>query len=283
MHEFDNLIEYCDQQFKAIPKCQQCPLGNCYQCDRTDCYECLQTLHNIHNQEVYSCQKITYNYVLKHFHRYASEMCYGLFQLKNYLPNANNVRIASIGCGPCSELYSAALIYQGKDIRFDGFDNNALWGDIQQFNQRQFLHVSINYITSDFIEYMRQTDVCYDIMIMNYLLSDMAKRDQGVAYIFIDEIAALVKSNRISKIVINDIPLFYQNNTAYGCMERLSRQLRGEPFIINRFHFKDPNNFQPQYGSKYQKDTIAFPISQEAVPYEPFSTCGSIQMIIRHK
>ena len=104
--EFSKLIEYCIQQYELIPFCAECRMKRCYRCNSNDCYECLRHIHNIHTtDEHYSCIKITYNYILKFGHRYASEIGKSINHLKKYLDLTSVINVLSVGCGPSTELY----------------------------------------------------------------------------------------------------------------------------------------------------------------------------------
>lgn len=72
MQEFTDLINHCYQQYTTISPCSDCAMGNCRKNECEDCYNCLKHIHCYSNHtDHYSCKKITYNYILKHGHRYA--------------------------------------------------------------------------------------------------------------------------------------------------------------------------------------------------------------------
>lgn len=61
----------------------------------------------------------------------------------------------------------------------------------------------------------------------------------------------------------------------------LLKQNENFSFYFQRRHFAIPNQYQFEYGSKI-RDCIGFkPIILEAQPFNPFATCGSIQLIIK--
>lgn len=79
MQEFDNLIRHCVQQFNSIPFCTNCNMSQCRRFGTNNCYNCLSHIHSIYTKnEHYACNKITYNYVLKHGYRYVSEMAWAV-------------------------------------------------------------------------------------------------------------------------------------------------------------------------------------------------------------
>lgn len=68
-----------------------------------DCSRCLNQIQYGQPNFTYSCTKITYQYVLRFFNRFASEICYAMC-LYNY-KNISRINVVSLGCGPGSEVY----------------------------------------------------------------------------------------------------------------------------------------------------------------------------------
>lgn len=295
MQEFTAYINHCDQQFKNIAKCQNCPYGQCiHDCPDAhdqDCYSCLAKIHRRANQGewTYQCQKITYNYILKHGHRYASEIDKILSLLSNgktiQLPDEINV--ASIGCGPCTELFGVMNQFSNKTVHFKGFDWNPLWKPLTTYMETLFPNKDNQFLDSDFFDYMEGCDLHIDVLILNYMLSDMARcRTSSECSKFIDNIIKLCDAGRINYIVINDIYLTYSTGTGYALMEELARKLRNDKNVIEREgrgRFSEPNEWQPQYGKKYP-ESLSFPATEAAVKaYDPMQVCGSIFILIETK
>lgn len=287
MQEFDNLIRFCAQKFDTIPFCSNCMMSQCRKCSSNNCYNCLTHIHSIHTtEEHYSCEKITYNYILKHGYRYVSEMAWAFSDIKKYVDFSEPLNIFSVGSGPCTELYGAAAVYKNKPLLFYGFDQSSIWLPLQHFNKENFKDkpVTIEYPDCDFIEFVKNNNLKCDILVLNYFLSDFIKYQPQECESFIRELIALIREGRFSTILINDVMLLYNTGTGYACMEKIARQLKTNnniSFDCQRRHFAVPNEFQFEYGSKHI-DSIGFrPILEEAQPFGPFETCGSIQLIIR--
>ena len=108
MTKIEQLLLHCDDRMQHT-NCEKCEYeGGCLRRLRSDCYECLSKIHKVYNHDLhYSCDKILYNYVLKHQIRYASEIAWGYNIIsrirKEFSPSPV---IYSIGCGPASELYA---------------------------------------------------------------------------------------------------------------------------------------------------------------------------------
>ena len=289
MKEFDNLIKYCAQEFNSTPFCSTCSMEQCRRCGTNNCYNCLAHIHSINTKnEHYDCKKITYNYILKHGYRYASEMAWAFQDIKQLFDHSLPISIISVGCGPSTELYGAAAIFQNTQLHYYGFDTNKIWHTIQQYNKENFnghLHTIDYYDDCDFIKYMKDSDTTCDILVLNYFFSDYVKYNPSKCDNFIDDLVELIKDGRFLTIIINDIMLLYNTGTGYACMESIAKKLQASnkkyTFSFQRRHFATPNQFQFEYGIK-KNDNIGFKnIIQEAQPFNPFTTCGSIQLIIK--
>lgn len=287
MQEFDNLIKYCARQFDAIPFCSNCTMLKCRRCDTQNCYICLTHIHSINTKdEHYSCEKITYNYVLKHGYRYASEMAWAFYHIRNFLDFTIPVNIFSVGCGPSTELYGAAAAFRKYSFNYYGFDLKEIWKPIQDFNIDNFTDHSytVKYYNCDFIKYVNNNSIQCDILVLNYFLSDFIKYNPQDCDLFIKDLVSLILEGRFHFIIINDVMLLYNDGTGYSCMEKIARLLHSTEnylFDYRRFHFANPNEYQFEYGEKHD-DKIGFmPIIAEAQSFSPFARCGSIQLIIR--
>ena len=292
MQEFSTYINYCAQQFANIAKCQNCPYGQCIHDfpgnPNMDCSSCLNKIHKKANQGryTYQCQKITYNYILRHGHRYASEIDKILSLLKQtegvQLPNDLNV--ASIGCGPCTELFGVVNQFGGHTIHYKGFDMNAIWQPLTMYERTLFPNTDIQFYNQDFFDFMTGGNWHVNVLILNYMLSDMARcQTPAQCSVFIDNIISLCDNGRINYIVINDIYLTYAVGTGYALMEELARKLRTDKNVVEREgrgRFVEPNPWQPEYGKKWSC-ALSFPIIEPSVvPYSPMGSCGSIFIVI---
>lgn len=288
MQEFSAYINFCAQQFANIAKCQNCPYGQCiHDCpgEADDCYSCLNKIHRRTNKDLtYVCERIIYNYILKHGHRYASEMdkIMSYFANNQQLPAAPNVY--SVGCGPSTELFGVINRLPNRVVHYKGFDTNAIWKPLNDFSSSLFPGHFVQFTDEDFFQYMAENNEHIDVLIFNYLLSDIVRRENAaVCAAFLDNVVRLCEARRISHIVINDIYLTYGVGTGYALMEELARKLQGNRNIqwnCWRGHFPTPNGYQVVYGKKCN-DVLTFPIVEPAVrAFDPFATCGSLFMLI---
>lgn len=285
MEEFTDLINHCYEQYTTIPPCSDCAMGNCRKNECEDCYNCLKHIHSYSNHtDHYSCKKITYNYILKHGHRYASEIEKAITDIKPHLDKTRYVNIVSVGCGPSTELYGAVQALNDMTINYTGIDRSPIWNDIQNFNINRFERTPhiIQYTSEDFFDFIK--DRWADILILNYFFSDLIKFSPKITDDFITKLAGLINNGKFNWIVINDIPLFYEVGTGYICMEHLAQKLspaEGYEIKLARRHFAFPNPYQPAYGKKLPSNLSIPIVEQNVQTFKPFESKGSIQLIIK--
>lgn len=283
MSYFSNLISFCKSEYEKLPFCKQCKMqSGCQKGDGNDCYNCLNYIHKkTTTTDHYSCKKIIFNYILKHGNQFASEVAKALLIIKPRLEHDNPISILSIGCGPSTELYGAIDVFKDHKIVYCGFDRTDIWKPIQQFNQEQ-LHLegyNIQYLSTDFFDFVENSEAKWDVLILNYFFSDFIKYSPQETDDFINKLANLINNGVFRFVIINDVPLFYLEGTGYCCIEKLSRKINtNEKFTIKylRCHFRLPNEFQPTYGMKID-DSLYFPIDDDNIgTFNPFSSCRSI-------
>lgn len=285
VQEFKDLIRYCHHMY-STSSCAFCAMGSCKRNGGEDCYNCLKYIHNFHNHtDHYACDKITYNYILKHGYRYVSEISKAITDIKSSLLYSRPyICILSVGCGPSTELYGAIQALQGRRISYMGIDRNPIWTNIQTFNKERFASTEhfVQYSSDDLFTLMESSAGSVDILILNYFFSDLVKFSPDITDEFIRKLAFYINHDKFKWVIINDIPLFYGAGTGYSCMENLTQQLCPEQkYNISRRHFAEPNAFQPTYGKKLDSG-LSVTIDEPEKVYQPFASCGSIQLIIRN-
>lgn len=286
MSHFSELIKFCKSEYESLPFCEQCQMASgCHRGCGGDCYNCLNYIHKKSTTtEHYSCNKITYNYILKHGNQFTSEIAKALYGIRSGLLQNDPITILSVGCGPSTELYSAVEILKGRQIKYYGFDRSDIWNPIQQFNKTLMSldgH-QVQYLSQDFFDYVSVSGHTWDLLILNYFFSDFVKYSPTETSEFINNLVNLINSGVFRFVVINDIPLFYGRGTGYSCIESLARKIKSNEKIsikCGRFHFKSPNEYQPTYGQKLD-ESLYFPIDMDNIgAFNPFNTCRSILFI----
>lgn len=290
MQEFSTYIDFCAQQFNSMGKCQNCPYGQCIHVAQdvqgVDCYSCLYQIHRYVNQKwKYQCCKIIYNYVLKFGHRYASEIDKILSFLVHNVTLPQELNVMSVGSGPCTELFGVMNQFSGHTVHFKGFDLNEIWEPMTLFEKTLFPNKDIQFHYEDFFEYINKTDEVVDVLILNYMLSDMARYEgASVCSAFIDKIVKLCEEQRIKLILVNDVYLTYASRTGYALMEELARKIQFNRKINSRsgrWRFTEPKSGQVVYGTRYNDNGLSFPIVENSVAgFNSFSPCNSIFLFI---
>lgn len=296
--ELSNLINMCAAAYAGGTACQNCVNAKkCEGCNTCKCYDsCIHPLHQYNsNGKTYNCLNMAYNYVVKHFYRFASEIEYA-FRIVYYAEQHNwkdNINVVSLGCGPSSELYGIINELQNRQsnlvVSYHGFDTNAIWQKIWNLNIDICKQHNVTYTTDDmFAYYTEHSDEHIDILILNYLLSDVARnmqKEEKTA--FLDKLAEFIDVMDVQYVIFNDIPLFYDNLiSGYSCMEYVVRQFgvnkqRHSVLKGGRYRFGEPNQFQPTYGKKWNQSSLLFTIDDAANDFQPFNYCNSIQMLIK--
>ena len=288
MTEINNLIQYCIKQYKQPKKCRSCV--NNKQCvNAENCYKvCIYKIHRFSNKTLhYNCPNLLNCYVLKHFYRYISEI-ESIFE-RHFNGCSAHLNIASIGCGPASELFGI-IDYKERNpqstFSFDykGFDLDDIWRPLWDYSEGRFNNV--HFINQDFFDYYSTHDKP-DVIILNYMLSDMAKYHTDRMQQFLDKLLSFLEQLPCGMVIINDITYESQDlSTAYGCILYLHRKIgkNASYRILPGSYKKLPVHTEKYFGRKIENDTIRPKMLDIPYAIEPFSSCGSLQyIIIKHR
>ncbi len=229
MQELTQLFTECLYQYN---KCEVCDGNSCKQgfycvannCTKGKCDKCLNHIQwNPSPQFHYSCEKITYHYVLRFFNRFASEIAYAVCTLNGaYLNGKRCLNVVSLGCGPGSEVYGFIYALRSKAphivLNYQGYDMNSIWASVQQKSLNALAgtphNIGFNNMNM-FAAYSGFQEGGCDMLLLNYLLSDAQKYYTNTGKVqFLKEIARFVYMNGIKNIFFND-------NAYYGTSGRL--------------------------------------------------------------
>lgn len=220
MRELTDLMSKCLEKYNTCAPCDgnTCKLN--FYCTANNCAHgrCDRCLNHIQRSPLpqfhYSCEKITYQYVLRFFNRFASEIAYLIGSIKkSYLQERKKLNVVSLGCGPGSEVYGfiKALRINAPHIVLDyqGFDMNAIWDTVQQLSKTALSqtphHIEFHNLNM-FGAFEGFQEGGVDMLVLNYLLSDAQKfyfNDEGRIK-FIDEICQFIIANGVKSIIFND-------------------------------------------------------------------------------
>ena len=291
-----DLIENCsyrDEYQNKHEQCEDCSYGEC--CPR-DCQDCLQYVHYPQKAPAprkYDCVNMADCYYCKYAYKYASEIVYGLRQF-NKIRNKKELKIMSVGCGPCTELAAVDYLKEQGVLTYDrlqyrGIDPlgdvwKYIWNDIREYYGKE-----IKFYPNDILQ-LEDIIVKHswvpDVLIFQYVFSDMYKHsDEEEIIQFINKLADFLNSYEEKPIYIlcNDINLSKSMGGGREFFDILESKIM-EPKIVRKMHFDNINKDRHyEYGEQYNSNAIVFNnISNEIKnAYNPFESCASAQILIK--
>lgn len=218
-------------------------------------------------------------------YRYSSEIEYILskYNIKS------DLRICSIGCGPCSELFGVFSYKNNKRldfaIEFTGFELNRIWEPIHSEINKLF-DFNTTFIYDDIFEYYQDKEVLPNVLILNYMLSDLLKHQPEQFEEFIDKLCVLYKRMPKSIMIVNDINLGQKKNEIRWHFEPLIKKLQQENEILTaeRCHFANSQGTYYSYGDMYSNNNVVvMPQKEIAEKYNTWTECRSAQLVVLKK
>ena len=288
MQELDQYLDWCDKQYSNSQHCQcnaNCTNGNYCGGIQTNCYSCIRRVHKWNNNKIhYNCDKMALYYVLKHTYRFGAEIFFQLNRLRNYLSKWQDIYVASIGCGPCSELFGALSFWRtmGKPdntFHFRGFDTELLWTPLMNQVKTIFQTIDVQPKASDAFAYYRIAQERVDIIVLNYMLSDMRKFNTNQYQQFLTDIIAMIRQNKPKYLLINDIYLSDSLTASNELLKMLRQSKITYRSYGGQYHIYNPSI--GHWGNQIQKQPFAMSNAAIVCKYQPFPETNSIQTIIQ--
>ncbi len=287
-----HLLSLCDNRYiNNAHLCSSCQYGtNCPK----DCGKCLEFVHYPNRApapRTYDCQKMMDFYFCKYACKYASEMYYALDACVDAKPK-KQLEVLSFGCGPCTELLALHELqkrgnYKFTSINYNGVDIDlGIWQNIHDdINTIIPCGYNCNFIPSDACNYINtlfSNTGHPDIIILNYVLSDMNKHNtQQTMNNFITNLAIYMASCPINTYLIcNDINLTRQSGGAREYYDDLLKNLKCKKDYI-KAHFQNDKAPCFVYGEQYSHNHLAFNLPKFKGNYVPYLSCSSAQIIIK--
>ena len=287
----NELTKICDERYRSH-HCESCSYS--FYCPH-DCEKCLEFIHFPQNAPIerkYDCKRMMDYYVCKYAHKYTSELIYAFLMLRD-LRTRRHINVLSIGCGPCTDLLALDyLVSNGKydvsTIDYRGVEiNTEIWRNIHYdlFNMipQGWGFEIISEDICNYIDILLRQDWKPDLIVMQYVFSDMRKNTQP------QKISTMIKSlaryidscQKNTYVVCNDINL----STRYGGGREFFDLLYNKMSTqsdSHKFHFNNSNKQNHyEYGDEFKcNDLVVFP-SAELDCYQPYKTCASAQMILK--
>ena len=288
MLELDEFLNWCDTKYTSAPHCQcgaACTNGSYCGGVQTNCYQCIKRVHSYRNSKVhYNCDKMLYYYALKHTYRFGAEIFFELWRLRNDIANWPDIYIASIGCGPCSELFGALSFWRtrGKSdalFHFRGFDTEPLWLPIMQQVCNCFNIADVLAVGQDAFVNYELSQERIDIIVLNYMLSDMKKFHDAQYQSFLQSLISLIKKKHPKYLLVNDIYLRVSLTASKELVTQLKQSGIGYKIWQGQYHHYNPSI--GRWGNVIQKQSYAMNDAVIVNKYAPFSEVNGIQTIVK--
>ena len=281
------LVDFCSQSFS--PNIEGVP---CDGAPQMTCSDCLKEIHfDKESIRRYDCINMCHWYVCQDIYRYATEMVWLLHDKELGLKKRiDPLNICSIGCGPCSELIAFEEYRRAKDLSFEytytGFDTNNVWSPIQD----KVISLSaspdtIRIINEDVFDYYNNVNARPNMIILNYMLSDMLKYGQRDFDSFINNLCEFVAGLPSFALLINDInrginrsdPRYYFSRI----YDKIARICGRKNIRVSCHHFADSLKNYFSYGELRANNKIIFTIPDNIVTlYDTNTECHSAQLTI---
>lgn len=285
------LVRSCDERYQSR-RCIDCSYSR--YCPH-DCEKCLEYIHfpqRAPAERRYDCKRMMDFYVCKYAHKYTSELIYAFSMLRD-LQTRRHLNVLSIGCGPCTDLLALNHLQSDGTYNFSTIDyrgveiNTEIWSDIyndiSDMIPRNWSFEIIPEDICDYVEILLQHNWKPDLIIMQYVFSDMHKHTmpQKIATM-IRSLAQYIDSCDINTYVVcNDINLSIDYGGGREYFDRLYNRMHTHA-TSHRFHFfnsNKPRHFD--YGSEYPSNELIVWPGRELAGYQPYLSCASAQMIIK--
>lgn len=288
MEELNQYLEWCDVQYSNSNHCfcgAVCTNNNYCRGNQTDCYSCIKRVHNYKNKTVhYNCAKMLYNYVLKHSYRFGAEIFYEIHKLTKDLYNWDDIFILSIGCGPCTELFGAMSLWrtmgkQDESFHYRGFDTEEIWLPLMKKAESVFTKADVLTFNIDAFLHYKTCQERVDVIVLNYMLSDMLKFHSNRYDQFLSNLSELIKQIHPRYLLLNDVYLL----VSVDASNRLLRVLKGAglDFKHIKLQYHRVHNIIGQFGKLIDKQPYVMPNAEIVRKYIPFSEVNSIQTLIK--
>ena len=233
------LVRSCDERYQSR-RCIDCSYSR--YCPH-DCEKCLEYIHfpqRAPAERRYDCKRMMDFYVCKYAHKYTSELIYAFSMLRD-LQTRRHLNVLSIGCGPCTDLLALNHLQSDGTYNFSTIDyrgveiNTEIWSDIyndiSDMIPRNWSFEIIPEDICDYVEILLQHNWKPDLIIMQYVFSDMHKHTmpQKIATM-IRSLAQYIDSCDINTYVVcNDI------NLSIDCFSYLDSYILTNPPYYHHF------------------------------------------------
>ena len=284
--EVNDIVRFCDSNWES-PKCSK----GCDNICQGHCIKCLEHIHKVYTHDrTYNCPNIVHCYTCKYIYKYSSEIYHILKLLCRTLKIAKQVRATSIGCGPASELFGLCQYRSTHKLEFKieykGFEETELWKPIHTRVCQMNTVDTIDFIYSDVFEYYKQNEDYPNLLILNYVISDVVRRYPiEKRYSFLQSLVELIENMpKGSFVLVNDINLGNNEKGARYYHSIICQKLQAKGIQIKdiKLHFKSSLPYYFHYGNEMPNNHIVGNIPNDIeAKYDPWDECRSAALIFR--
>lgn len=119
----DEIVDFCDTKYRNS-KCNRC--DNCSYGDNCpgSCERCLHYIHTPTSApapRIYDCSNMACYYTCKYSYKYMSELINAFSNLRD-LKYKSHIKVMSVGCGPCTDLFALDFLRQDGVFKFDSVE-----------------------------------------------------------------------------------------------------------------------------------------------------------------
>jgi len=308
----EEITAYCDNEYthnRIYHVCRECrELGiKCRGNSSVGCANCLDAIHYYHGKEAmqdYICPNLINFYTCRFSYKYASEII-SLLEVTTLFDDDNNIRIMSIGCGPCPDLMALETFLKKRElstgkISYVGLDINEIWKPIHNKIKEYYkdkINIEIDFLYNDAIDNFDETFINNtNIIILQYLFSSIyntKKYDEEA----LAEIVARIETfldKLILRIIFfskHDIPFAIIINDVNSCncgrdfIDYLTQKIRDcnlsnistKRYYFNSCYKRDENQ---TFGRAHRENDILYDIPSNQKKYDPRLKCTSVQLLI---
>lgn len=297
MKEFLDFLSECQTQYNSCASCiNNCPNNHYCKANEGQMSICNQCIFHIlwakHPSFSYGCPKITYHYALRFFNRFSSEIAYAMAKYR--FGEIKKYNVVSLGCGPGSEVYGFVRVLKARKLPivldYQGYDQNKIWKNVQDISKDKLLqsghHIEF-YCNDMFNDFVGFNGEGVDLLVMNYLLSDVQKFSNNVGQMeqFLSSVAFFVIMNNVRNILFNDNS-YYGNkgkmDSGVQLMIRLIEEIKKWQVNVNASYRCFP--FDGKRGTEqwrsYSKNGLLFPLLPNNNMDKNVRYCNSKQILV---
>lgn len=290
------LVEKCNYRNageSVHEQCVDCTYGE--SCPR-DCKTCLEYVHypqRAPQMRKYDCAHMADSYYCKYSFRYASEIVYGLKQLAE-IRNKDNLKVMSVGCGPCTELAAIDYLRQTNELNYNTLEFRGIdplkqvwkhiWRDIKEYFGDEVRFFDRNVL--ELVDVIIEHNWVPDLIFFQYVFSDMYKNSsQEEIEAFIEKLTRFLneQTEKTIYILVNDTNLSTMYSGGREFFDILNEKIQS-PKVFRRRHFNNANReTHYEYGDEYRTNELIFDCIPEEIQhlYSPFASCASAQVLIK--